>query len=165
MKVFDADLARGGTAATAMLLTLRAMLSAANFLYRIEYDPNPASDHAALAVWLRARVAPLVPRLEQHAGRRAVRAAKDGSLCNRQRSKRNARPPAGGRQGNRAFIQSFAGHGSTSVSSHPQRHASGFHDLHGELSDAMAQEGYLWFQKFVEQDRPLSDWFTAISIP
>jgi len=52
--------------------------------------------------------------------------------------------------------------GSTSVSSSPTGvTASGFHDLHGELSDAMAQEGYLWFQEFVNKDRPLSDWFTA----
>src|SRR6185295_16819017 len=30
-----------------------------------------------------------------------------------------------------------------------------------ELSDAMLVEGYLWFQEFVNQNRPLSDWFTS----
>src|SRR6185503_14160383 len=43
MKVYDADFARKNDGKQAIGQALRAMLSAANFLYRIELDPDPKS--------------------------------------------------------------------------------------------------------------------------
>jgi hypothetical protein len=161
MKVFDADMARGGTGADALLLAVRAMLSAANFLYRIEYDPSPTSTvaHALSAYELASRLSYLhwstMPddALFAH--------AKDGSILQSATLEAEVdRMLADGKSA--TFIESFAGQWldirkliTHSVT--PQV----FPTFTPELSDAMLQEGYLWFQEFVNQNRPLSDWFTA----
>jgi hypothetical protein len=161
MKVFDADIARGGSGTDALLLTVRAMLSAANFLYRIEYDPNPASaaPHGLSAYELASRLSYLgwstMPDDALFA------AAKDNSLLQSatleaQVDRMLADPKA------TAFIQSFSGQwlDIRKLITHSVT-PSVFTTYTAELSDAMAQEGYLWFQEFVNQNHPLSDWFTA----
>jgi Protein of unknown function (DUF1592)/Protein of unknown function (DUF1588)/Protein of unknown function (DUF1585)/Protein of unknown function (DUF1595)/Protein of unknown function (DUF1587) len=161
MKVFDADIARGGTGSDALLLTVRAMLSAANFLYRVEYDPNPTSTapHALSGYELASRLSYLgwstMPDDALFA------AAKDGSLLQSAALEAQVdRLLADGKA--TAFIESFAGQwlDIRKLITHSVT-PSVFTTYTAELSDAMSQEGYLWFQEFVNQNRPLSDWFTA----
>jgi hypothetical protein len=162
MKVFDADVVRpGSTGQDALLLTVRAMLSAANFLYRIEYDADPASKvpHSLSAYELASRLSYL--HWSSMPDDALFAAAKDGSLLQPATLVAQVdRMLADGQSA--AFIESFAGQWLdirklVSHSVTPQV----FPTFTPELSDAMAQEGYLWFQEFVNGDRPLSDWFTA----
>ena len=161
MKLFDGAIGRGLTGSEAMLLTGRGLLSAANFLYRIEYDANPKSitPHPLSAYELASRLSYLAwssmpdDALFAH--------AKDNSLLQSaalevEVDRLLADPKAA------AFIESFAGQWldirkliTHSVT--PQV----FNTFTPQLSDAMLQEGYLWFQEFVNQNRPLSDWFTS----
>ena len=161
MKVFDGAMERMLSGTDAMLLTLRAMLSAANFLYRVEYDPNPASvtPHVVSGYELASRLSYLTwSSMPDDA---LFAKAKDNSLLTNatleaELTRLLADPKAN------AFIESFAGQWLdirklVTHSVTPQV----FSTYTPALSDAMLQEGYLWFQEFVNQDRPLSDWFTA----
>jgi len=161
MKVFDGGIGRALSGSDAMLLTLRAMLSAANFLYRIEYDENPASatPHAVSAYELASRLSYL--GWSSMPDEALFAKAKDGSLLQSGTLEAELeRVLADGKS--TAFIESFAGQWldirkliTHSVT--PQI----FPTYTAQLSDAMLQEGYLWFQEFVNQNRPLSDWFSA----
>lgn len=162
MKVFNADVVRAGSSGKdALLLALRAMLSAANFLYRVELDPMPTSPvaHSLTGYELASRLSYLgwstMPDDALFA------AAKDGSLwqdatLEAQVDRMLDDPKAG------AFIESFAGQwlDIRKLITHSVT-PTVFNTYTAELSDAMLQEGYLWFQEFVNKDRPLSDWFTA----
>lgn len=161
MKVFDAEMTRSSNATEAMTLTVRAMLSAASFLYRIEYDQDPASltPHPLSSYELASRLSYL--HWSDMPDAALFAAAKDGSLLGDGVLEAQVdRMLADGKAS--SFIESFAGqwldirklitHSIT-----PQV----FPSYTAELSDAMLQEGYLWFQEFVNQDHPLSDWFTA----
>ena len=168
MKVFDADVVRPGSSGQdALLLTVRAMLSAANFLYRIEYDPSPTSTvpHSLSAYELASRLSYL--HWSSMPDDALFAAAKDGSLL---------QPAALEQQVDRmladeqaaAFVESFAGQwlDIRKLVSHSVT-PEVFPTFTPELSDAMAQEGYLWFQEFLKgatpqtPPRPLSEWFTA----
>jgi hypothetical protein len=161
MKVFDADVTRGGTGTEALLLAVRAMLSAANFLYRIEYDPNPTSTapHSLSAYELASRLSYL--HWSTMPDDALFARAKDGSILKSEILEAEVdRMLADAKSA--AFIESFAGQWldirkliTHSVT--PQV----FTTYTAELSDAMLQEGYLWFQELLSQNRPLSDWFTA----
>jgi hypothetical protein len=161
MKVFDGAIGRMLSGTDALLLSLRAMLSAANFLYRVEYDQNPTSltPHLVSSYELASRLSYLTwSSMPDDA---LFAKAKDNSLLTSatleaELTRMLADPKA------TAFIESFAGQWldirkliTHSVT--PQV----FNTYTPALSDAMLQEGYLWFQEFVNQDRPLSDWFTA----
>ncbi|HVY30660.1 MAG TPA: DUF1592 domain-containing protein [Polyangiaceae bacterium] len=161
MKVFNDDIARGGTPQDAMLLTTRALLSAANFLYRIEYDPTPTSPtpHSLTGYELASRLSYL--GWSSMPDDNLFAAAKDGSLwqdatLDAQVDRILADPKAA------AFVESFAGQwlDIRKLITHSVT-PSVFTTYTAELSDAMLQEGYLWFQEFLNQNRPLSDWFTA----
>jgi hypothetical protein len=161
MKVFDGDVTRGGSGSDAMLLTARAMLSAANFLYRIEYDQNPTSTtpHSLSAYELASRLSYL--HWSSMPDDALFELAKNGTLLTPATLEAQAdRMLADGRSA--AFVESFAGQwlAIRKLITHsvtPQV----FTTYTTELSDAMLQEGYLWFQEFLSQNRPLSDWFTA----
>jgi hypothetical protein len=60
------------------------------------------------------------------------------------------------------FIESFAGQW-LDVREIPTHSIvpSVFPTYSNELADAMLVETYLWFQEFINKDRPLSDWFTS----
>jgi hypothetical protein len=161
MKVFDAELTRSNDATEAVTLTVRAMLSAASFLYRIEYDQVPTSltPHPISPYELASRLSYLhwsdMPDLDLFAAAQEGALLGDGAL-EAQVDRMLADPKAS------SFIESFAGQWldirkliTHSVT--PQV----FPTYTAELSDAMLQEGYLWFQEFVNQNHPLSDWFTA----
>ena len=164
LAVFDAELGRSGNVNEAVGLTVRAMLASAAFLYRTELDPNPASlePHALSAYELASRLSYLGwstmpdPTLFDLAasGEILQTAALEAQLDRLLGDNRGAvlNP----------FVESFAGQWLdirklVTHSVTPQV----FDTYTTELADAMALESYLWFQEFVTQNRPVSDWFTA----
>jgi Protein of unknown function (DUF1592)/Protein of unknown function (DUF1588)/Protein of unknown function (DUF1585)/Protein of unknown function (DUF1595)/Protein of unknown function (DUF1587) len=161
MKVYDADIARAQTGTEAIGQALRAMLSAANFLYRIEYDQAPTSTtpHALSGYELASRLSYLTFSSMPDAA--LFDAAKNGQLATPGALEATldrllADPKAS------AFVESFAGQwlSTRKLLTHSVT-AQVFPTYTPELSDAMIGEGNLWFQEFLNQDRPLSDWFTA----
>ena len=161
MKVFDAEMTRSTSATEAMTLTVRAMLSAANFLYRIEYDQDPTSltPHPLSGYELASRLSYL--HWSSMPDDALFQAAKDGSLIGDATLQAQVDRLLADAKG-AAFVESFGGQWldirkliTHSVT--PQV----FPSYTTALSDAMLQEGYLWFQEFVNQDHPLSDWFTT----
>lgn len=161
MRVFDAEMTRSNSGKDALVLTVRAMLSAANFLYRIEYDENPASltPHALSPYELASRLSYL--HWSSMPDDALFAAAKDRSLLGNAALEAQVERMLKDGKG-AAFIESFAGQWLdirklVTHSVTPQV----FPSYTTALSDSMLQEGYLWFQEFVAQDHPLSDWFTA----
>jgi len=161
MKVYDADFARAKNGSDAIGQALRAMLSAANFLYRIEYDAVPASTtpHPLSGYELASRLSYLNWSSMPDAA--LFDAAKSGQLLDPtvlestvDRLLTDAKASA--------FVESFAGQwlDIRKLATHstvPQI----FPTYTPALSDAMVTEGYMWFQEFLSKDRPITDWFTA----
>lgn len=162
LTVFDAELARSGSAAEAVALTVRAMLASASFLYRIEFDPDPASPtpHALTGYELASRLSYL-----------QWSSMPDQTLFDLAASGEILSPAVLEAQVDRlltdplkapAFVESFAGQWLdirklVTHSVTPQV----FTTYTAELADAMAAESYAWFNEFLLQNRPISDWFTA----
>lgn len=161
MKVYDADFARGKGGTEAIGQALRAMLSAANFLYRIEYDadPNSVTPHALSAYELASRLSYLhwstmpdaalfdAARSNQLLEPAVLEATVDRMLADAKST---------------AFSESFAGQwlGIRKLLVHSVTDKV-FPTFTAGLTDAMVAEGQLWFQEFLSKDRPISDWFTA----
>jgi hypothetical protein len=161
MKVFDADIGRGGSGKDAMALTVRAMLSSANFLYRIEYDADPKSvtPHSLSAYELASRLSYL--HWSSMPDDTLFDLAKSGALLEPATLEAQVERLLGDKQAEQ-FVESFAGQWLdirklVTHSVTPQV----FPSFTADLSDAMAQEGYAWFKDFLDPSRPLSDWFTA----
>ncbi len=161
MAVYNADLALANDGREAVGQALRAMLASANFLYRVEYDASPSSTtpHQLSGYELAARLSYLhwssmpdaalfddakAGKLAQPA---ALEAVVDRLLADSKAS---------------AFVESFAGQwlDLRSLFTHSVT-PTVFPTYTTQLADAMIAEGQLWFQEFLNQDRPLSDWFTA----
>jgi len=161
MKVYDADIARAQTGTEAIGQALRAMLSGASFLYRIEHDDNPGSltPHPLSGYELASRLSYLTwsslpyPALFAAAKSDSL---KEPAALEATVDRLLADPKA------TAFAESFAGQwlGLRKLITHsvtPQI----FPTYTSTLADAMIAEGNQWFQEFLNRDRPLSDWFTA----
>jgi hypothetical protein len=161
MKVYDADFARAKNGSEAIGQALRAMLSAANFLYRIEYDPDPTSrtPHPLSSYELASRLSYLHWSSMPDAA--LFDSAKSGLLLEPATLEATVdRLLADIKEG--AFVESFAGQwlDIRNLYTHsitPQI----FPTYTTALSDAMMTESYMWFQEFLSKDRPLTDWFTA----
>lgn len=161
MKVYDADFGRSKNGTEAIGQALQAMLSAANFLYRIEYDQVPSSTtpHPLSAYELASRLSYLHWSSMPDAA--LLDSAKSGMLLESAALESTidrllADPKSD------AFVESFAGQWlhirklyTHSVT--PQI----FPTFTTTLVDAMMAEGNLWFKEFLDHDRPLSEWFTA----
>ncbi|HVJ19651.1 MAG TPA: DUF1592 domain-containing protein [Polyangiaceae bacterium] len=160
VEVFNGELVRSDVN-QAVGLMVRAMLASAAFLYRTELDANPASleAHALSGYELASRLSYL-----------QWSSMPDQALFDMAASGEILQPAALEAQVDRlladgkadAFIKSFAGQWldlrkliSHSVT--PQV----FTTYTAELADAMAAESYAWFAEFLNQDRPLNEWFTA----
>jgi Protein of unknown function (DUF1592)/Protein of unknown function (DUF1588)/Protein of unknown function (DUF1585)/Protein of unknown function (DUF1595)/Protein of unknown function (DUF1587) len=161
MKVYDADFARSKNGGDAIGQALQAMLSAANFLYRIEYDPSPSStvSHALSGYELASRLSYLHWSSMPDAA--LFDAAKSGELLKAATLESTvdrllADPKAS------AFVESFAGQWLQvrKLFTHSVT-AQIFSTFTTTLADAMIAEGDAWFQEFLNHDRPLSEWFTA----
>ncbi len=161
MRVYDADFARAKSGPDALGQALRAMLSAANFLYRVEYDAVPTSTapHALSGYEVASRLSYLAwSSMPDDA---LFDAAKAGQLSDPVALEATVdRLLADGKAA--GFVESFAGQWLSirRLSDHSVT-AQVFPTYTPALGDAMAAEGYLWFQEFLATDRPLSDWFSA----
>jgi hypothetical protein len=137
------------------------MLSAANFLYRIEYDPDPTSrtPHPLSGYELASRLSYLHWSSMPDAA--LFDSAKSGLLLEPASLEATVdRLLADAKES--VFVESFAGQwlDVRNLYTHsvmPQI----FPTYTTALSDAMMTESYMWFQEFLSKDRPLMDWFTA----
>ena len=159
--VYNADLARGNDGSEAVGQALRAMLASANFLYRVEYDADPKSTtpHQVSSYEMASRLSYL--HWSSMPDATLFDAAKAGKLSD---------PPALEATVDRmladakasAFTESFAGQwlDFRNLLTHSVA-TTVFPTYDEKLADAMIAEGQMWFQEFLNQDRPLSEWFTA----
>jgi len=161
LAVYDADLARVNDGSQAIGQALRAMLASASFLYRVELDQNPESTtpHAISDYEMASRLSYLHWSSMPDAA--LFDAAKNGKL-----SEPGALEAAVDRlladDKASAFVESFAGQwlDIRKLLTHSVA-ADVFPSYTTQLADAAIAEGQLWFQEFLSQDRPLSEWFTA----
>jgi hypothetical protein len=161
LKLYGDDFARTADPIAAIGEVLRGMLSAAGFLYRIEFDANPASlaTHALSGYELASRLSYLhwssMPDGELF-GLAQSGALADRGVLEAQVDRLLADAKA------KSFVDSFGGqwldmrdmigHGVT-----PEV----FPSFGEPLRNAIMTEGYLWFSEFLTQDRPIGDWFKA----
>jgi len=159
--LYNEDFARSADPIAAIGEVLRGMLSSAGFLYRIEFDPSPASlaTHALTGFELASRLSFLhwssMPDSELF-GLAQSGALADRATLEAQVDRMLADPKA------KSFVESFGGqwldmrdmigHGVT-----PEV----FPSFSEPLRNAMMTEGYLWFSEFLTQDRNIGDWFKA----
>lgn len=161
MKVYDADVTRNKNGTEAIGQALRAMLSAANFLYRIEYDADPKSTapHPISGYEIASRLSYL--HWSSMPDDALFDAAKAGQLQDPAALETTVdRLIADGKS--RAFVESFAGQWLSvrKLSGHTVTDQV-FPTWTPALTEAMAAESYLWFQEFLTKDRSLNDWFSA----
>lgn len=161
LDVYNADVARGRSGTDAIGQALRAMLASASFLYRIELDANPTSTvpHALSGYELASRLSYLQWSSMPDAA--LFEAAKRGDLAQPAALEATverllADPKAS------AFVESFAGQwlDIRKLLTHSVE-ADVFPTFTLPLADSVIAEGQLWFQDFLNQDRPMSEWFTA----
>lgn len=161
MAVYDADLARSKNGSEAVAQALRAMLASANFLYRVEYDPDPKStaSHPLSGYELASRLSYL--HWSSMPDTALFDAAKNGALVEPAALEAAVDRLLADPKSN-AFVESFAGQWLDIRSLFTHSVASNvFPTYTTSLADAVIAEGQLWFQAFLNEDRPLSDWFTA----
>ncbi len=161
MDVYNADVARGNNGSEAIGQALTAMLASANFLYRVEFDPSPTSTapHPLSGYELASRLSYLGWSSMPDAA--LFDAAKSGKLASPAELEATldrllADPKS------TAFVESFAGQwlDIRKLLTHSTT-AAVFPTYTTPLADAIIAEGQLWFQDFLNQNRPLSEWFTA----
>ena len=154
-RVYDAARQLGDDDPTALALTLQALLSSAEFLYRIEVDPQPESTeaHPLGSFELASRLsyflwssAPDDPLLEAAADGSLTQPATLSAVVDRMlddpRSER--------------LVANFAGQwlGARDVLSHPV--ASKFYEWSPQMAHAASQEILLYFSDFLKSGR---SWF------
>jgi hypothetical protein len=159
--VFDGELGRSSDVNQAVGLMVRAMLASAAFLYRAELDANPAAPeaHALTSYELASRLSYL-----------QWSSMPDEELFQLAASNDILQPAALEREVDRmiadpkgqAFVESFAGQwlDLRKLISHSVTELV-FPSYTSDLADSMAVESYLWFQEFLTQNRPITEWFTA----
>lgn len=161
LDVYNADLARGNSGTEAVGQALTAMLASANFLYRVEIDPNPTStaSHALSGYELASRLSYLHWSSMPDAA--LFDAAKNGQLAQPAALEAAVDRLLADAKSN-AFVESFAGQWLDIRSLLTHSVSPGvFPTYTTALVDAVIAEGQLWFQDFLNQDRPLHEWFSA----
>jgi hypothetical protein len=159
-RVYDAALALGDAPISALELTFQALLSSAEFLYRIEFDPQPQSTepHPLSAFELASRLSYFLwssapdDALLQMAGagsllETATLSAVVDSMLEDPRSER--------------FVSNFAGQwlGARKVISHPVE--SGLYQWSEHLARAAGHEILLYFSEFLQTERSWFEFPTA----
>jgi hypothetical protein len=140
---------------------VRAMLSSAPFLYRIELDPDPASEtpHAVGSYEMASRLSYLFWSTMPDAA--LLQSAMKGELLNNAGLLAQiARLLADVRA--RQFVSSFAGQwlGLRDLQSH-QVDPMVFPDFNEPLRNAMVEEGLSYFDEFLSNGRSMTEFFTA----
>lgn len=159
-RVYDASRALGDDERSAFALTLQALLSSAEFLYRVEIDPNPASTEAH----------PLEPyelatRLSYFLWNSApddalLATAADGSLAKLDTLSATVDRMLADPRSER-FVTTFAGQwlGARSVVAHPV--APNYAAWNLDVAQSAAQEMILYFADFLRSDRSWFEFPTA----
>jgi hypothetical protein len=161
MGVYNADFARASDGTAAMKEMIRALLSSASFLYRVEVPTDPASampqglngyEMASRLSYLHWSTAP---------DDTLYQLAAAGGLADTATLEMQVDRMLDDARGTE-FNSNFGGQwldirklGQHSVT------ATIFPTFSEPLRAAMATEGYMWFQEFVQGNRPITDWFTA----
>lgn len=161
-KVYNASKAQGDDHNTSVKTMVQALLSSAEFLYRIEFDNNPDSatdKHALTAFELASRLsyflwssAPDDQLLAHAADDSLVKDDVLGSAVDYM-----LQSPKSNR-----FVSNFAGQwlGARRVVPHPAA-PDIYPDWNPELADAAAQEMYMYFDSFLRSDRSWLEFMKA----
>lgn len=161
MAVYNAELARSTDASAAMQLTVRAILTSANFLYRVEVPAAPTSTapQALSSYEIASRLSYM--HWSTMPDQTLFDLAASGALLDRAQLEAQVDRMLADARGE-TLVRSFGGQwlDINELTSHtvvPQI----FPTWNADLQQAMMTEGVLWLQEFVDQDRPLTEWFTA----
>jgi hypothetical protein len=161
LSVVSAALELGEDFTGALKNALKALLSSASFLYRIELDPEPASTEPRRlnGYELASRLSYLVWSTMPDEG--LLELAKSGDLTSEDvLVEQLSRLLADSRS--RRFIESFGGQwlGLRQLESH-QVDSSEYPDWNAKLREAMVAEGLAYFTEFLQGERGISEFFTA----
>ncbi|HXI57643.1 MAG TPA: DUF1592 domain-containing protein [Polyangia bacterium] len=161
-KVYTAARGLGENHEGGIKQVMRALLSSSEFLYRIEFDPNPASP-------TKHPVAPfeLASRLSYFLWSSApddalLDAAADGSLTQDDKLRATVVRMLADPVKSRRFVENFAGQwlGARKLPEHPAD-ATLFPQWSSDLASSLTQEMYLYFNEFLQGNRPWVDFMTA----
>jgi hypothetical protein len=160
--VYKGARAQGDDHTASVKLMIQALLSSAEFLYRIEYDNNPdsaATKHPLSGYELASRLSYFLwssapdDQLLGHAADNSI--SQDGVLA------QAVDYMLGDPKSNR-FVSNFAGQwlGARRVVPHPAA-ADIYPDWNPQLADAASQEMYLYFNEFLRTGRTWMDFMKA----
>jgi hypothetical protein len=160
--VYDKARELGETHELSVKHVLRALLSSAEFVYRVEIDPNPASNvkHPLNPYELASRLSYFL--WSSAPDDTLLAAAGDGSLMNdamiTATVDRLLADPIKGQR----FIENFSGQwlGARKLPNHATD-ASVFPDWTTPVAQSLTKEMYLYFAEFVKTDRPWSEFMAA----
>ncbi|HTM44196.1 MAG TPA: DUF1592 domain-containing protein [Polyangiaceae bacterium] len=161
MGVYNADFTRASDGTAAMKEMIRAMLSAASFLYRAEVPTDPASagpqalngyEMASRLSYLHWSTAPDETLYQLAAGGGLADTATLEMQVDRMLDDAKGAEFNSNFGGQWLDIRKLGQHSVT---------ATIFPTFSEPLRAAMETEGYMWFQEFVQGNRPITDWFTA----
>jgi hypothetical protein len=160
--VYDKARELGETHEGSVKQVLRALLSSSDFIYRVELDPNPASNvrHPLSGYELASRLSYFL--WSSAPDDTLLAAAGDGSLMNDAAivatvDRLLADPIKGQR-----FVENFSGQwlGARKLPNHATEPAV-FPDWTTPVAQSLTKEMYLYFAEFVKTDRPWSEFMTA----
>jgi hypothetical protein len=163
LAVYDADFARSQDGTAALKEMVRSMVSAASFLYRIEFpvDPNSTAaqglngyEMASRLSYLHWSTMPDPDLFTLAAGTQLLDPATLEAQVDRMLNDNRAN----------AFLSNFGGQwlDFRKMYTHSVT-GTVFTTFSEELRNAMVAEGQAWFSDFVQGDRPITDWFTSES--
>jgi hypothetical protein len=157
-KVYDASKALGDNHEVSVKNMVRALLSSAEFLYRIELDAAPddaTTKHPVTAYELASRLSYFL--WSSAPDDQLLAAAKDDSLLKNEILGQAVDYMLASQKADR-FVLNFAGQwlGARRVVPHPAA-PEVYPDWNPQLADAAAQEMYLYFNEFMKSDRSWLD--------
>jgi hypothetical protein len=160
--VYDKARELGETHEGSAKAVLRALLSSSEFIYRVELDPNPASNatHPLSGYELASRLSYFL--WSSAPDDTLLNAAGDGSLLTdatiRATVDRLLADPIKGQR----FVENFSGQwlGARKLPNHATDSAV-FPDWSTPVAQSLTKEMYLYFDEFVKTDRPWSEFMTA----
>lgn len=161
-KVYEAGKTAGDDHATSVKTMVRALLSSAEFLYRIEFDEKPddaTTKHPVTSYELASRLSYFL--WSSAPDDQLLTAASDDSLLRTDVLSRAVDSMLQSTKSDR-FTQSFAGQwlGARRVLPHPAA-PDVYPNWNPQLADAAAQELYLYFDEFLRSGRSWLDFMSA----
>lgn len=146
----------------ALQQVLRALLLSSEFLYRMEFDANPASPerHALSAYELASRLSYFL--WSSAPDDALLQSAEDGSLTQDATLSRTIERLLADPVRSQRFVENFSGQwlGTRTIASHPVA-AQVYPDWNQSLSTALTNEMYAYFADFLHSDRSWLEFLTA----